>query len=134
MASGALLPGADRQAQVAQLAAPDDRRVHAAANSVRPEQPLQIVSIGHCAAIQSYQDIALQEARGRGRSAFGDLDDEQAALLTARQLLGLRRQGHRLRADAEVATWHLAVLANGFGELRRERPGNGHRWAAEAEA
>ena len=57
-----LLPGADRQAQVAQLATPNDRRVHAAAHSVRTEQPLQIVGIGHRGAIQFDEDISLQEA------------------------------------------------------------------------
>src|SRR5205807_8145249 len=77
MAMAALLPGADSQAELAQLAAPNNRRAHAAANSVRPEQPLQIVGIGHRGAIQSNEDIALQETRGRGRSALGNLDHEQ---------------------------------------------------------
>src|SRR5712691_6648007 len=91
-AMAALLPGADRQAQLAQLAAPNDRGAHAAANSVGPEQPLQIIGIGHRGAIQPHEDIALQKTPGRGRAALGDLDDEQSPLLTARQFLSLRGQ------------------------------------------
>ena len=59
---GGLLPRTDRQAELAQLAATNDGRADAGADSVRTEQPLQIVGIGHRGAIQFDEDISLQEA------------------------------------------------------------------------
>ena len=54
-----------------------------------PSRPCRSSALVTGVAIQANEDIALQEARRRGWTTFGDLDDQQAALLAAGQVFGL---------------------------------------------
>src|SRR6185437_6023753 len=79
----ASVPRAHRHAELAQLTPAHHRGAHRGADAVWSEQPLQVVGVADRRAIQFDENIALEHPGCRRRTAFGYLDDQQAALLAA---------------------------------------------------
>src|SRR5690349_14161747 len=100
---------ADRNAQIARLAAAQHPNRGCLADTLASEQELQTLGVLHRLAREADKRIADQEPGLLGRAVRLEADDEQAAGLSTR----LRRQRFvqldSLAADAEEASLHLAM-------------------------